>query len=129
MNRWSLPLQFCEPGDHKAATQLREIEQMLKSINTFNEGKGLPEITVVDIEVIVFDTTSSNTGMPESIVLPLYKTKQLHTYIYLFIIFYTGRTAGLRCWKTWRTRKECERSGRGGNGSLDKDDLASLLVR
>jgi len=68
---------------------------MLKSINTFNEGKGLPEITVVDIEVIVFDTTSSNTGMPESIVLPLYKTKQLHTYIYLFIIFYTGKTGGL----------------------------------
>ena len=60
---WSLPVHFCEPGDHKAATQLSEIERVFNIINEFNEGKKLPKRTIVDIEVIVFDTTSSNTGM------------------------------------------------------------------
>jgi len=63
--QWSLPLLFCEPVDHKPATQLEEIKGIFKIINTFNEGKQVPKKTVVDIEAIVFDTTSSNTGMLE----------------------------------------------------------------
>ena len=34
---WCYPLHFCEPGDHKAATQLKEIINMLNTINDFNE--------------------------------------------------------------------------------------------
>ena len=59
---WSFPIRFCEPGDHKAKTQLREIEQTIRDINHFNTGKGLPSLSVFDIEAITFDTTSSNTG-------------------------------------------------------------------
>ena len=39
MNQWSLPLHFCEPGDHKASTQLHEIERIFNTINTFNRRK------------------------------------------------------------------------------------------
>lgn len=64
---WSFPIRFCEPGDHKALTQLREIKQMFKDINKFNDGKRCRSLSVVDLEAIVFDTTSSNTGEKEGL--------------------------------------------------------------
>ena len=73
---WSFPFHFCEPGDHKAETQLNEIQKLLETVNLFNEGKGARKITVVDIEAIVFDTTSSNTGKKKGLAGLLTKARQ-----------------------------------------------------
>jgi hypothetical protein len=58
---WSYPLFFCEPGDHSAATQCLVISSMLKDISVLADHT--PELTLLDIDAIVFDSTSPNTGM------------------------------------------------------------------
>jgi len=73
---WSFPFHFCEPGDHKAATQLQEIKKMLHDVNFFNEGKDLKRVSVVDIEAIVFDTTSSNTGKKKGLAALLKRARE-----------------------------------------------------
>lgn len=67
---WMYPIRFCEPIDHKAQTQLTEIEATFSEMNklfpkevrdpskTFRH----EELSVMSLFAIVFDTTSSNTG-------------------------------------------------------------------
>jgi len=63
---WDYPVRFCEPPDHKALTQLNEIKSTFDEINKLH-----PEIahrlSVLDLFMVVFDTTSSNTGLDKGL--------------------------------------------------------------
>jgi hypothetical protein len=63
---WSYPLFFVEPGDHKAKTQCQVIQDMLREISLLVDHK--PGLTLLDIDAIVFDSTSSNTGKNKGLV-------------------------------------------------------------
>ena len=57
------PIRFCEPIDHKAETQLREILDIFDLINRANEQKPyVRQLSILDLHAIVFDTTGSNIG-------------------------------------------------------------------
>jgi hypothetical protein len=60
---WSYLIRFCEPTDHEAKTQLMEIIATFEEMNalacSFTERK----LSVLDLYTIIFDTTSSNTGL------------------------------------------------------------------
>jgi hypothetical protein len=60
---WYHPIRFCEPEDHKALTQLREIETAFKEISEM----GGTLVTILDLEGIVFDSTGSNTGLDKGL--------------------------------------------------------------
>jgi hypothetical protein len=60
---WNYPIRFCEPPNHEAKTQLKEIMDTFNIINRANEGQGdLPQLSVLSVHAIVFDNTSSNIG-------------------------------------------------------------------
>jgi hypothetical protein len=63
---WSYPIRFCEPIDHSASTQLSEIEQTFEEINNLTPATAR-KLSVLDLFAIVFDTTSSNTGMKDGL--------------------------------------------------------------
>ena len=50
---------FCEPVSHEASVQLQEIEKMFDMINLFAGA----HLSIVDLHAVIFDTTSSNTGL------------------------------------------------------------------
>jgi hypothetical protein len=64
-SEWSYPVRFCEPCNHEAKTQLREIETMFHEINTLSSSSRT--LSILDLETIVFDTTSSNTGLKKGL--------------------------------------------------------------
>ena len=61
---WNYPVSIVEPIDHTAETQLHILQELIDEINKINfEAKHpVPELTLLDFETIVYDTTSSNTG-------------------------------------------------------------------
>ena len=52
-------MRFCEPVSHEAWVQLEEIEKTFEEISSFSGKK----MSVLDLAAVIFDTTSSNTGM------------------------------------------------------------------
>jgi hypothetical protein len=63
---WSMPIRFCEPVDHTAETQLSEIEETFQEINNLTPDTAR-KLSVLDLFAIVFDTTSSNTGLKKGL--------------------------------------------------------------
>jgi len=79
--RWTFPIQFCKPKDHTALTQLNEIQEMFQEINSINSASSsyvnLKHVSVLDLETIVFDSTSSNTRLRNGLAgLLIQKRKQ-----------------------------------------------------
>ena len=61
----SYPLSFCEPGDHTGITQCQVIAEMLGDISTL--AGHTPKLTLLDLDAIVFDSTSGNTGLDKGL--------------------------------------------------------------
>jgi hypothetical protein len=61
----SYPLSFCEPGDHTGITQCKVIVEMLDDISML--AGHTRKLTLLDIDAIVFDSTSSNTGLDKGL--------------------------------------------------------------
>jgi hypothetical protein len=73
----SYPLSFIEPGNHTGETQCQLIADMLDDISTLAEHS--PKLTLLDLEAIVFDSTSSNTGLNKGLAGCLIEgRKKLH---------------------------------------------------
>jgi hypothetical protein len=72
--KWSYPVRFCEPSNHEATSQLREIETLFTEINTLSSSERT--LSILDLETIVFDTTSSNTGLNRGLAGLLLKKRK-----------------------------------------------------
>jgi hypothetical protein len=72
---WAYPVKFVEPQDHTAETQLDVLKRLFQDISELGSVQGSKVIDLGDLHAIVFDTTSSNTGMKKGLAgfLPLKK--------------------------------------------------------